>query len=141
MQNDPTAENFLNYKWFKNITEQRRWLVKVYVCLESGEWESCGKGILKFYQFSNSQELKEILKKTEVNTDLQNLFAMVEPMQDSSNSHTEIRNCRKFSSVLKFRNLNSENSICFYNMKLAYNLELEYLSRLIRQDYQMVPLI
>ena len=115
--------------------------MKVYVCLESGEWESCGKGILRFYQFSNNQQLKEVRKKTEVNTELQNLFAMVESMIDSPNSHSEVRNCKKFSSVLKFRNLNSENSICFYNMKLAFNLELEYLSKITRQDNQVVSLI
>lgn len=35
------------------MTEERRWFVKLFVHLEK-DWESCGKGILRFIQINNN---------------------------------------------------------------------------------------
>lgn len=132
MASEEVNNHFLNYTLFKKIADQRRWMVKVYVCFESGEWESCGKGILKFYQFINKEKLEEIHKRSEVDTSLDNLFILVEDNEDTQNEAAELRNSQKYGSILKFRNTQNDGTICFYNMSNAYNLELEAQSKLKR---------
>ena len=38
---------YYTYNIFKGMTEERRWFVKLFVHLDK-DWESCGKGILRF---------------------------------------------------------------------------------------------
>ena len=38
------------------MTEERRWFVKLFVHLDK-DWESCGKGILRFIQVKDNKNM------------------------------------------------------------------------------------
>lgn len=115
---------YYTYQKFKKLTEERRWLTKLYVLMDSREWESCGKGILKFYQVQN-QQLLEVRRKELLNKTLSNLYLIVDSVDVQDNTSFELQNASKYKSILKTLDQNQPEIICFYNFAYAQEFSRE----------------
>ena len=76
---------YYSYLTFKKLTEERRWFTKLFLLIEEQEWESCGKGILKFYQIRNNN-LNDIKKPEDIDPEIDNLFLIIDTQEVKDNS-------------------------------------------------------
>lgn len=68
--------------------------------MEQNDWESCGKGFLKFYQLEN-QRLNEVKTVDQLNKNLTNLFLIVDSQEIKDNSSEDLSSALKYKSILK----------------------------------------
>ena len=97
------GKTYYTYQKFKQLTEERRWLTKIYAQEGQGEWESCGKGILKFFQLEEGR-LVEVKHKKQLSPLPKNFFLVVDGFEVRDNTPEELNNCLRFSNVLKSHN-------------------------------------
>ncbi len=115
---------YYTYSKFKKLTEERRWFTKLFVFFSKDDWESCGKGILKFYQIENNR-LIDIKKKEDLNLNLQNLFLIIDTLEVKDNNPEDLERANNYQSILKTQDFTQKEVICFYNIKYAHNFYMD----------------
>ena len=123
MENNESKDDrkvYYTYRMFKKLTEERRWFTKLFVLLSKEEWESCGKGILKFYQVDKDR-LIDIKKKEDIDKKIDNLYLIIDTIEVKDNPETDLLTAQKHQNILKTREFDQNEVICFYNLRYGHN--------------------
>lgn len=123
MENNESKEDrkvYYTYRMFKKLTEERRWFTKLFVLLSKEEWESCGKGILKFYQVDKDR-LIDIKKKEDIDKKIDNLYLIIDTIEVKDNPEQDLWTAQKHQNILKTREFDQNEVICFYNLRYGHN--------------------
>jgi len=128
--------NVYSYLKFKEMAEDRMSQVKIFV-QNSEDWESSGFGMLHFFQINSNNNRKELIKLSDYDASIPNLFAAIEIVDISSFSESELAALKKNYHILNSRNVKLETIAVFYDFYNGTDYDFDFNSFVIRKSNQL----
>lgn len=113
-----------SYKKFKELADDRMSQVKIFV-QSNANWEPAGKGVIRYYQIFPEDKLQELKQFQDFNSSIRNFFIVIDSSEVDDLQAEEIKNIKRYSNILKTRQLKGDNIIAFYDITVANDFDFD----------------